>query len=156
MHDEAKIPDSLDRVILDALGATLTVRELRDRVTMLEPNIVLMREIDKGTPETLAVLVAAIEEIAAGLDAFGVVLDLSDAAGMTTPEYRRCIPGLFEGMNARTEGRLKLISVVFKGSPILRVATRFLIGRMTRVPFGLEKNRELSLEAVRLALRGAT
>lgn len=153
MRDEAVTPDELDRVIINAAGGTHTVRELRDRVTMLEPSIVLMREIDKGTPETLAVLVAAIEELATELGAFGLVLDLSDAVGITTPEYRRCIPGLFEGMYARTDGRLKLISVVFTGSPIVRVATRFLMGRMTRLPFALEKNRELALEAVRRAIR---
>jgi hypothetical protein len=91
--------------------------------------------------------------MAKDLSAYGVVVDLSDAGGTsTTAEYRRFIPDYFSRLHARADGRLKRLSVVFIGSPVLRVAARFLVGRMSQVPFTVDKNRTIAIEAVRAAL----
>src|SRR5262245_27372725 len=106
---QAASAGELDREVLSALGTRFPVRELRERVTVIEERIIVLREIDKGTPETMGIMGEAIEDLASGLGAYGIVIDLSEASGNTTPEYRRYIPEYFNGLKARSKGRLKLI-----------------------------------------------
>jgi hypothetical protein len=145
-------PSESEPAVPDAAGHVYPVSELRSRVSVLEPRIVLMREIDMGTPETLQAMSARIEEIAESYDAYGIVLDLTDVTGATTAEYRRYIPKHFLDMHTRSRGRLKLVAVAFFGNPVARVATKFLVARMSAVPFTIEKNRAMAVEAVRKAL----
>jgi hypothetical protein len=144
--------EDLDRVLESAGGERFTVRQLRERVSVLEPGVVLMEEINRGTPETLLVITAAIEELAADMDAYGIVLDLTDSEGSTTSEYRKFIPKHFTELHTRSNGRLKLVAVAFVGSQVARVASKFLIGRMTSVPMAIERDRDNAVRAVRKAI----
>ncbi len=145
--------DDLDRQVLDSTGAPCSVASLRERISEVEPGVFVMRELNSGSPETLPVMTQEIERLAAGHDVFGIAIDLSEAEGSTTSEYRKFIPKHFAEIFARAGGRLKIVSVAFTGSPVARVASQFLIGRMTHVPFKLEKNAEDAIAAVRNAIQ---
>jgi hypothetical protein len=143
-----------NRQVTNAAGVRFTVRELHERVSVLEPGIVLMREIDRGSPETLAVIIDAIEAAAKDFQVYCLVLDLGDAAGSPlTGEYRSSIPRQFEGLHQRSRGRLKQIAVAFDANPVVRIISKFLIARMTNVPFVVYKSRATALEGARQALR---
>lgn len=154
-HEEEVGDDNLnldDEVVMEG-GGSITVRALCERVAMVEPGIVVMREIDRPSPATLMCLFSEVERLAADCEKFGVVVDLPKAAGSVhTAEYRRFIPKRFSELHASHPHRLKLVAVASTASLASRVATKFLIGRMTNVPLTLEKSRERAIEAVRKAL----
>lgn len=136
-------------------GGSITVRELHTRVTMVEPCIVLMREINKPTPATLGCLFAAVERLAEDCEQFGLVVDLVDTSGGGA-EYRRFIPKRFSALYESHGDRLKLIAVASTGNVVSRVATKFVVGRMTQIPFTVESDRQNAVLAVRKALGRAS
>jgi hypothetical protein len=155
MDDEPKAMDSaeeLDRVVLNAIGERYTVRELRERVSMAEPGVVLMREIPRGTPETMSLMGKRILELGLAEPAYGVVIDLHDTDGTTTPEYRKFLPACINGLHADSHGKLKHIGVAFQGNLVTRTVTNFVVARMLNAPVSVHKARADALEAVRAAL----
>lgn len=129
----------------------ITVRELYERVSLVEPCIILMREINKPTPATLTCLFQAVERLADDCDAFGLVVDLMDTSGGGA-DYRRFIPKRFSALHESHGDKLKLIAVASTGNVVSRVATKFVVGRMTQMPFAVESSRENAVQAVRKAL----
>ena len=142
-----------EKIVTTAGGVQMTVAELRARVSVVEPGVILMREIDQGTPETLAIMGNALKEAAREMDVYGIVLDLEDSSGNISAEYRRFIPSYFDELWRASEGSFKLLAVAFSGNPVSRVVTKFLIGRMLDLPFTIEKDVEQATEAVRSRLR---
>jgi hypothetical protein len=132
-------------------GGRITVRELRARVTSIEPGVVQLRELDGATVETLTIMGKRIAELTRDLDRYSILVDLSDASGATTAEYRRFIPQFFTNMHER--GALKHVAVTFYGNAAVRIASKFLIARMMSVPFSIHGNRAQALQAARDALR---
>jgi hypothetical protein len=142
----------LDREVLTARAKVWTVRGLRDRVSLFEPRILQLREIDMGTRETLDMMGGRLEELAQGMTSFGILIDLGEATGGTTADYRKYVPQFFDAMVVKTGGALKHVGVVFYGNPLTRVVTKFFIGRIAKVPMTVHKNRELALDAIRAAI----
>jgi hypothetical protein len=152
---QPELVSDADRVLVAVNGVRWTVRELRERVSVVEPRIMLMREIDSGTRETLETLGGAAEDLARGLSAWGLVIDLADTgSATTTPDYRNYIPQYFSGLHGRSSGRLKLISIAFVGNPVARIVAKFVMARVAKVPVSIEKSRTHAIEAVRKALQG--
>jgi hypothetical protein len=143
----------LDREIATAAQAKITVRALRERVSVVETGIVHFLEMTAGTPETLRIMGTRIEELARPFDAYGIIIDLTQVDGGTTSEYRRFIPEHFNGHAERSAGRLKLVAVVFDANPVLRVAVRFLIARASKVRFSVYRTLPLACDGVREAIR---
>lgn len=145
-----------DQVVRSDLGEEFTVRELGDRVTLLKPGIFLMREVPGGGKDTLQILTATFEQRAADLDAYGVIVDLpaaeSNKGKTVTAEYRKFIPQHFETIFARSKGRLKIIVVTFRGSQVLRVVGKFLIGRMVTANIKIEKDVDSALAVIEAEL----
>ena len=158
MHDEESVRpkplgNDLDREVVGTGGVRWTVRQLRERVSLPEPRVVLYREIASGSPETLQIVGQTIEELVLGLDAYAIVIDLADAADSSTSgEYRRFIPDFFKGLNRRAGGALRQVAVVFYGNPVLRIVTKFLVGRMIDIPFSIHSSRAQALHSARQAL----
>jgi hypothetical protein len=108
-----------------------------------------MCEVENPTRATLSTMGARVEELAAGLDAYCIVIDLADNPGSTTRDYRSFIPTYFGDLTARSAGALKHIAVVFQGNPVLRVASNFIVARISDAPFHLYKTRDEALIAIR-------
>jgi hypothetical protein len=144
--------DDPQRIVQTAKGGEVTVGQLWDRVTMVEPNILSMQDLDGGTPETLTILTDRILDLAAELPRFGVVIDLTKIGAPPTGDYRKFIPGHWEQVHADAGGRLVLVAVAVSGSPVARVIGKFLIGRMIRIPMELVKSLDAAVGAIRKAL----
>ncbi len=140
-------------VIIDGAGNRFTREEMNARVTVLEDGIIVMREMTKPSPATLEAMGARIEALAAGRNAYGILVDLSDNQGSTSTDYRRFIPQYFSELTARSHGAVKLVAVVFRGNPVLRVAANFIVARITDTPFALFKTHDEAVDAIRKALR---
>jgi hypothetical protein len=144
--------DEMRRAITTSGGVVFEVAELYDRVTLMDPRIVVMREVDMGTAETLRTMGRRIAELVADLDSYGVVVDLHDARGIMTAEYRKFVPDYFNQLHAGSNGAMRHLGVTFQGNPVTRIATKFFAGRMLRVPVSIHNTRALAIEAVRAAL----
>ena len=142
----------LDEMVTLTDGSTVTVGELHARVSMLEPQIVLMREIEHCSVASLKCMGDAIEQAAAGVEAFGLILDLAETSGSSTSEYRSFIPKHFGALHARSKGRLKLVAVVSTSSLAARIATKFVVGRMAQIPFTVEATRDNAVAEIHKAL----
>jgi hypothetical protein len=59
-------------------GGSLTVAELHRRCSVVEPGIVLMREIPGGTAQALRVMSERVRELGRPFGAFAVVVDLTE------------------------------------------------------------------------------
>lgn len=141
-----------DHVVITTQGRQVTVRELWTRVEIVEPNIVSMHELAGSTPESLEVLTDRVLELAADAPRFAIVVRLGAVTGSPSAEYRRFIPAHWKRVHAAAAGRLVLVAVAFSGSPVARVISKFLIARMTSVPFAIEKDLEHAIAASRSAL----
>lgn len=145
-------PTDLQRDLVLSDGKVITVQALIERVSILEPGMVLMREVDRATPDSLRVMTHEIERVAEDFDAWVLVLDLSDAKGSITAEYRKFIPKHFEELYNRS-GKLRQVGVALAGNPIVRVISKFLIGRITNVPYSMYKNIDVAVESMRVHLK---
>lgn len=152
-EEPARTGVDLDREVPLADGSRTTVRSLHDRVAMLEPGIFRFYEVKKPTPETLQTMTAKIEELASDLDAYGVIIDLSDSEGSTSSDYRRYIPRHFEEMASRSGGALRQIAVALDTNPVVRVAAKFIIGRVASAPFEVYRTPDEAIAGVRRALQ---
>ena len=140
----------LDAKILNGAGEEMAVRELREQVTLAEPNIAVMREIVKPCNATLDCMLALVSAATAGCDEFGLVVDLSDdVGGGFNPSYRLYIPKRFSAFYAAHRDRLRVIAVASTGSSLSRVASKFIVGRMTQMPLTIENTRSEAIQAVR-------
>jgi len=152
MRDDGRPAGELDCEIVNARGRAFTIRELRDRVTLAEPRVVLLREIEGGTTSTLGVFGEKVEELTKGLDAYSMVVDLGESADVIpTPEYRRYIPDFFGELHGRSGGALRHVAVVFHGNAAIRVALKFLSTRMVSMPISFHANRAVAFRAARAA-----
>ena len=151
MQSDVPANTELDREVVTTRGEKYAVREVRERISLAEPRVVLLRELDGATIETLSIMGEAVAELTQGLDAYAILVDLSEATGMTTPDYRRFIPQFFT--NLHQKGALKHVAVAFYGNAAVRIASKFLIARMMQVPFSIHANRASALQAARTALR---
>jgi hypothetical protein len=142
----------LERGLRDGDGKTHTVRELRARVSLLEPRIIAMRELNSGAPATLDTMGEVIRELSEELNEYCIVVDLTEARGSITSEYRRYIPEFFDKLYARPQ-RLRHIGLVFHANPVVRVVTKFMVARITKIPFSIYKSTPLALEGLRAELR---
>ncbi len=143
--------DDMDRVVTFRDGSEFTVAQLYARVVLLDPGIIHVREAPLGFEESLPFLTNAAVRLSNGKP-FGIVLDLVDAKGETTAGYRKFIPKHFTELFEHQQGRLVHLAVAFGGSPVARIASKFLIGRMMKIPISIDKDRDSAADAVRKAL----
>jgi hypothetical protein len=142
----------LDETVALSDGTQTTVRALRQRVVVLEPGIFELSEVEKPTLETLRVMSAKIEELSAGLEAFGILVDLSHSQGSTTGEYRRFIPSHFDDWTKRTKGALRQIAVPLETNAVVRVVAKFIVARIATAPFVISRSRDEALRGLREAI----
>lgn len=142
----------LNRKVALSDGTYTTVGELRARVVEVEPGIFRFAELEKPTPATLQAMTAKIEELAAGLEAFAILIDLSHSQGSTTPEYRKYIPRHFAEWTTRSEGALRQVAIPLAGNAVVRVAAKFIVSRIADAAFVVYRSPEEALRGLREAI----
>jgi hypothetical protein len=119
--------------------------QLCGRVAMVEPGIVVIRELPTGTPETLVALTNEALELVPALDDWALVLDLSDWQGALPESYRQFVPAHFQRV-APT-----FMAMVLSENPVVRASIRFLAQRIGR-NVGIPDSRDAAMAVMRAAL----
>lgn len=102
---------------------TISVAELQARVEVLEPGIILLREVANGTGDTYRVMVDRVIELGAAFDEFAIVVDLTDVSVRPSGRY---LEQIRRSMKASVH-----LAVTRPRSAFLRVVADFVIARFS-------------------------
>jgi hypothetical protein len=138
----ARDPNAL---VLGGDSKHYTVAALRKRVQLVEPGIVVMRELPVGARETLVVMTDAALELAKPFREWALVVDLVDSQGSLPSAYRSFVPGHLNRI-APTH-----IAIALYMNPVVRAASRFMARRIG-LNVTIHKDRDTAVAAVRQAL----
>jgi len=122
--------------------------ELRERVWKLDARLFVMVEVPVQTPFTLDVLFDRLEELAAGLDKFAYVVDLS---GVKRPDAR--VRERLRTRVARINPRLVHAGLVVGGNAVIRAVAKLAAYSLGFRSFSFHMSVEEAVEACRRALR---
>lgn len=122
---------------------------LRDRVTLIESDIVLFREVPVQSTFHLDVFWGKIGELTAQLPRFFVALDLSEAR-RPSPEVRAHIKHLI-----MTRRQAAFTAVFTEANFLLNVVARFVLASAGMKDFSVHRNRADALAAIARAREAA-
>jgi len=127
-------------------GADLRA-EIRNRVSRIDGALFLMTEVPVQTPFTLDVMFDRLEELAAGVDRFAYVVDLSwvqrpDAAAREKLRERV----------VRINSRLVHVGVAVGGNVVIRAVAKLAAFSVGFQSFSFHRSVEEAVEACRRAL----
>lgn len=112
-----------DHVVVDRRGRRWTVAELRERVRVVEPGIVCIREIPDSTGEAFTVLAKIGAELGQEFDDFVTIIDLEDATARPDPAMVKAI--------VDAETYLGTYTVAIRPvSKVIRAILRFVTARV--------------------------
>ena len=122
--------------------------ELRERVWKIDDRLFMMVEVPVQTPFTLDVLFDRLEELAAGLDQFAYVVDLS---GVKRPDAR--VREKLRERVGRINPRLVHAALVVGGNAVIRAVAKLAAFSLGFPSFSFHNSVEQAVEACRRALR---
>ncbi len=134
---------------LGTTGALLSERdELRRRVRLIENRLFLLTEVPHQTPFTIDMLFDRLEELAAGMDTFAYVVDLTSVQrpdARTREQLRRRVTEI--------NARLAHVGVVVGANAVIRAVARLAAFAIGFRSFSFHMTVEEATEACRRALR---
>jgi hypothetical protein len=134
---------------LGTTGALLNERdEIRRRVRAIDDRLFLLREVPHQTPFTVDMFFDRIEELAAGMDTFAYVVDLT---GVQRPDARTR-----EQLRRRVtqiNPRLAHVGVVVGANAVIRAVAKLAAFAIGFRSFSFHMTVEEATEACRRALR---
>ena len=121
--------------------------ELRERVWQIDDRLFMMAEVRVQTPFTLDALFDRLEELAAGLDRFAYVVDLT---GVTRPNAR--VREKLRQRVGQINARLVHVSVVIGRSAVIRAVAKLAAFAIGFRSFSFHVSVDEAVEACRRAL----
>jgi hypothetical protein len=140
MSDEAQPSESR--------APSADLAQLRRRVTPIEDRLFLLQEVPTQTPETVDVLFDRLEELAAGLDRFAYVVDLSGVKRPNAPTRERLKERVL-----RVNERLAHVGVVVGSNVVMRAVARLVAFASGFRSFSFHESVDDAAEVCRRALR---
>ena len=122
--------------------------ELRERVWRLEDRLLMWAEVPVQTPFSLDVMFDRLEELAAGLDRFAYIVDLS---GVKRPDAR--VREKLRERVGRINHRLVHAGLVVGGNAVIRAVAKLAAFSMGFRSFSFHMSVDQAVEACRRALR---
>ena len=122
--------------------------ELRDRVSKLDDRLFMMVEVPVQTPFTLDMLFDRLEELAAGLDRFAYVVDLS---GVKRPDAR--VREKLRERVTQINPRLAHVGVVVGANAVIRAVAKLAAFAIGFRSISFHTSVDEAVEACRRALR---
>jgi hypothetical protein len=129
-------------------ASTPDLAELRSRLWKIEDRLFMFAEIPDQTPLTIDVMFDRLEELAAGLDRFAYVLDLS---GSHRPDART--RDRLKQRLARLEPRLAHVGAVVGSNAVIRAVAKLVTFAVGLRSFTFYASIDEAVEACRRALR---
>jgi hypothetical protein len=140
--------------VIDTEPGRITVGEIKARVRLAEPGIVVMRELARSSLGTFEVFMETSRELAAPFKRFALVNDLREATHRPRGAYHDAI------IKAATTIGVHW-AIVLPGGVLVRTISRFIMGRLLRegvrmgVTWSLHDNTDAAVAAARAALTKA-
>jgi hypothetical protein len=122
--------------------------ELRNRVSRLDERLFLIREIPTQTPSTVGALFDRLEELAAGLDKFAYIVDLTGAA-RPDAQTRAKLKERIQGINHR----LVHVGVVVGANAVMRAVAKLVAFASGFRSFSFHESVDEATEVCRRALQ---
>jgi hypothetical protein len=122
--------------------------ELRRRVWKIDERLFMLVEVPVQTPFTLDVLFDRLEELAAGLDRFAYVVDLSGVRRPDAPARERLRQRV-----GQINPRLAHVGVVVGTNMVIRAVAKLAAFTIGFRSFSFHKSVDEAVEACRRALR---
>lgn len=135
-------------VVLGGDGTRYTAGQLRQRVSLVEPRIILLRQIPVGAKEPLLVMTDRVLELAPADSPWGLVVDLQESKGILSAEYRKFLVEHLPSLGAAC------IAMAMYANPVVRGVSKFVAKRLG-LNAGVYKNDEEAVSAVRAQLRSS-
>ena len=143
------MPRDPNQRVRNAIG-TVTVAELEERCTVVEPGIVLLREPPNNTLETYEVLLERAFVLGKQFDRWAMVVDLTEVTERPKGRYLEFIRE--SSINhLGNPGHPLHLATTQPGSAFLRSVLGFVLGRMSRRT-SVHPTREAAIGACRSAL----
>ncbi len=121
----------------------MTVRELYDRVEVLEPGIIMIREVQNGTGGTFGTMLERCLELAKPFERFAIVVDLTEVSVRPKALY---LDEIRRAMEAGVH-----LAVTRPDNAFLRVVAGFVLARFS-AKTSSHDTREQAVAACREAL----
>lgn len=118
-------PDSNERV--PTSNGSMSVGELEARCSVVEPGIVVLREVPNNTGETYEVMLRRSLELGADFEKFVLVVDLTEATERPKGRYLELIRSCFDGPKPPLH-----LATSQPGKPFLRAVVAFVLARISK------------------------
>jgi hypothetical protein len=129
-----------------ALSADIV--QLRGRVSRIDDRLFLLQQVPSQTPLTVEVLFDRLEELAAGLDRFAYVVDLTQAKRPDAPTRE-----LLKQRIHRINERLAHVGLVVGSNAVMRALAKLVVFAGGAPSFSFHDSVDDATEACRRALR---
>jgi hypothetical protein len=106
---------------------TISVEDLEARCAVIEPGIVLLREVPGNTSETYEVMIRRARVLGASFDQYALVVDLAEATERPKGRYMDLIREGFSRPDAPVH-----LATNQPGSAFLRTVAAFVLARTSR------------------------
>jgi hypothetical protein len=106
---------------------TISVGELEARCSVIEPGIVLLREVPQNTSDTYAVMIRRCRELGEAFERWVLVVDLTDATERPKGRYLEAIKECFSGPKP-----ILHLATTQPGSAFLRAVAGFVLARASK------------------------
>lgn len=106
---------------------TVTVEELEARCSIVEPGIVLLREMPHNTAETYETMSRRARALGAEFDRYALVIDLSEATERPKGRYMDIIRAQFAAADAPVH-----LATTLPGSGFMRTVAAFVLARASK------------------------
>jgi hypothetical protein len=126
----------------------MDLAELRSRVWRIEERLFMYAEIPDQTPLTIDIMFDRLEELAAGLDRFAYVVDLSASHRPDARTRDRLKQRL-----SRLQPRLALVAAVVGSNVVIRAVAKLVTFALGLRVFTFHASIDEATEACRRALR---
>jgi hypothetical protein len=122
--------------------------QLRRRVSRIDDRLFLLRQVPIQTPLTVEVLFNRLEELAAGLDRFAYVVDLTEARRPDAPTR-----DLLKQRIHRINERLVHVGLVVGSNAVMRALAKLVVFAGGARSFSFHESIDDAIQACRRALR---
>jgi hypothetical protein len=147
--DEKASGRSPEQTVTGGDGTRYTVAELRERVRMVEPGIIVLCQIPVGAREPLVVMTGRVRELAPTAAPWALIIDLVESKGALPGPYRRFVTQHLPTLGAAYMG------MALYSNPVVRGVSRF-VARRIGLNVTVHRDIESAVTAMRAALADHT
>jgi len=122
------------------------LKDIDDRISLLEENIVYIRSIKKASPEISKLFWKRIDEVTNHLDSYYLMIDLSELNLTERSDPQERERGR-QVLNSRKD-KIKFISYIVPKNFFIRLVIKFVMNSIESFPFSIDKSITAGLKSI--------